>query len=197
MKKDTPIFLLHGLGARPFTLLPLAFFLRLCGWTTIHRPYYPASALYFDESVEYVNREMEKLESKEREIIVIGQSMGGLVANFLHRKGWKIRMAIYVGAPLHGARLLNKLEDVLPSWLSNLLYKKPYDFLKLCETSEPPNHPYHSIGISLPFSSDFDGKVYRDEAMLERERHTQLGWSEHSLAVVDPRLWVIVAGLLK
>lgn len=39
--------------------------------------------------------------NRSEEIILIGQSMGGVVANNLHTKGWKIKKAIYVGSPLH------------------------------------------------------------------------------------------------
>lgn len=185
-----PIFLLHGLGARPITLWPLEQYLRVAGgFENTHCLYYPVDRMEFEQSVNYVDSEMSKICSKEHEeVVLIGQSMGGVVANSLHKRGWKVRLAVYIGSPLHGAQVLNQLEAALPTSVWDWLYKKPYDFLKFKSEEREPPHPYHTISMAWPFA-DFDGCVYRQEATLREEHHTHLPWADHRTVFVNPRLW--------
>lgn len=192
-----PIFLLHGLGATPITLWPLEAYLNIAGgFKNTHRLYYPVDHMEFQESVDYVDKEMLKHASKDQEVILIGQSMGGVVSNSLHKKGWKVKFAVYIGSPLHGANLLNQLEAVLPTKVRNKLYKKPYDYLKDKEKEKEPPHPYHTISMAW-FCSNFDGCVYKKEAMLEEEHHTHLAWADHRTIFANPRLWSKVNQLIK
>ena len=192
-----PIFLLHGLGAHPITLWPMEMYLNVVGgFKNTHRLYYPVDHMEFEESVDYVDREMLKHASKDQEVILIGQSMGGVVSNSLHKKGWKIKFAVYIGSPLHGAKLLNQLEVVLPTKIRNAMYKKPYDFLKSKETEEEPPHPYHTISMAW-FWTEFDGCVYKDEATLGDTKHTHLPWADHRTIYANPRLWSTVNRLIQ
>jgi len=191
----TPIILLHGLGAHPITLLPLELYLNAMGYKNTHKLFYPVDKMYFDECLDYVDKEMEKIADKNKPVILIGQSMGGVVANNMHKKGWNVKNAIYIGSPLHGANLLNQLEAILPVSIKNMLYKLPYDFLKTKEREEIPPHPYKTISMGWAFS-DFDGCVYKDEAILEDENHLHLQWADHRTIFANPRLWFHVENLL-
>ena len=193
MNLSVPIFLLHGLGSHAVTLLPLEMYLNSMGFQNTHRVSYPVD--YFDtveKSVEYVDSELSQFAEKEKdEIVLIGQSMGGVVANNLHKKGWKVRKAVYIGSPLHAAQLLNQLESFLPTKIRDFLYKKPYDILKDKEREEEPPHDYHTVSMGW-FNSRFDGCVYVDEAKLDEGKHTHLGWADHRTIFANPRLWKLV-----
>lgn len=186
---NTPVFLLHGLGAHPVTLWPMEQYLSFMGgFVNTYRLSYPVDELEFEDSLDYVDSEMLKYVGKDQEVILIGQSMGGLIANSLHKKGWKIMMAVYIGSPLHGADLLNQLEAALPSKIRDVLYKKSYDFLKSKGKEDDPPHPYHTISMAWPFTM-FDGCVYKDETMLDERNHTHLPWADHRTVFANPRLW--------
>ena len=198
MEENIPVFLLHGVGGHTITLLPLEFYLKKIGYKRTFIISYPVD--YFDcldKNVDYVDEEMEKFADKEKEkVIIIGQSMGGIVANNLHKKGWNIQKSIYIGSPLHGANLLNQLESILPNTIKNNLNKKPYDYLKNKTQEEEPPHDYHTISMGW-FYSNFDGCVYKEETILNEENHTHLYWADHRIVFIDPRLWFLVSYLLK
>jgi pimeloyl-ACP methyl ester carboxylesterase len=184
-----PIFLLHGLGASPITLWPLEQYLQFVGgFNNTHRLLYPVDTTPFEECLDYVDKEMLQHANKEQEVILIGQSMGGVIANNMHKKGWKVKMAVYIGSPLHGANLLNQLENILPTKVRNALYKLPYDYLKVKDREPEPPHPYHTISMAWPFT-EFDGCVYKHETMLDEDKHTHLAWADHRTIFANPRLW--------
>ncbi len=104
---DVTIFLLHGLGAHPITLLPLELALNYVGFKNTHKLSYPVDTLPFEECLDDVYNKIISLIDKDDPIVLIGQSMGGVVSNNLHTRGLNIKHAIYIGSPLHGANLLN------------------------------------------------------------------------------------------
>lgn len=193
-KKRMIFVLLHGLGCHPITLKPVEFYLRYhLGVQEIHNLYYPADKLTFDESLNYVDEEMSKVikgDKANTPIVVIGQSMGGVIANNLHKKGWNIKKGIYIGSPLHGAKILNHP-------LSGLfLTDKPlYHFLKHKDREKEPPHDYHTISMGW-FCSNFDGCVYRDETTLDESKHTHLPWADHRTVFVNPRLFMHIGHIL-
>lgn len=193
----TPVIMLHGLGAHPTTLLLLELYLNHMGWSNTHKPYYPIDKMTFDETMDYVDREITNIvQDREQEIILIGQSMGGVVSNNLHKRGWNIKKAIYIGSPLHGASLLHQLEKILPTKIRDQLYKLPYDYLKMKGREEIPPHPYKTISMGW-FFTDFDGCVYKNETILEDEHHIHLVWADHRTIFANPRLWILVEQLLR
>ncbi len=194
---ETVIFLLHGLGCKPITLYPLEKYLNFKGYNRTHRLAYPVDRMSLAESIHYVDTEMQKHADKKKEqVILIGQSMGGRVANNLHKKGWRVKCALYIGSPLHGANLLNQLEAILPTRIRNWLYKKPYDDLKKVSKENAPPHPYHTFSMGW-LHTHFDGCVYKNEAMLDAQHHTHLGWSDHRTIFLNPRLWFCVHNFLE
>lgn len=192
----TPIFLLHGLGGHAITLSPLKKYLEYYGHKEIYNLSYPIDRMTLEESVDYVDDLMSKYVDKEKEIILIGQSMGGLISNNIHKKGWNVKYAIYIGSPLHGARLLNQLESILPTFIRDFMYKTPYESLQDKPKDNEPPHDYHCITMGW-FGSDFDGCVYKDEGILDGEHHSHLKWADHRTIFMNPRLWVCVGNLLE
>ena len=193
--ETTPVFLLHGLGAHPMTLLPIEMYLKAKGFANVHRPSYPVDTLDFEDCLDSLDAVMQEVVDKDTEVILVGQSMGGVYANNLHRKGWKVKHAVYIGSPLHGAELLNQLERTVPTFIHNLFHKRPYDFLMEKPREETPPHPYDTITMGWAFSG-FDGCVYRSEATLEEERNTHLFWADHRTIYANPRLCFLVYSLL-
>lgn len=192
---STPVFLLHGLGSHAWTLWPLAASLRSRGYTNCHCIEYPVDRLDLEGMVDHVDGEMQKHADVRKPVILIGQSMGGVVANRMHTRGWKVRKAVYIGSPLHGARLLTQLERLLPTWIRNALYKKPYGILMAKEREQPPPHAYHTFSMGWLWTA-FDGCVYTDEATLDPKHHTHLPWADHRTVFANPRLWCAVGGVL-
>jgi pimeloyl-ACP methyl ester carboxylesterase len=196
MDVNTPIILLHGLGPgwiQSYFLMPCAYWLQWnLGFKNIHRIVYPTKDTEFQEMLESVSASLEKIVSKDKPIIVIGASMGGVVANNLHTKGWNISKAIYVGSPLHGARMLNTAEAYLPTMIRDALFKPAYGYLMDKKREDVPPHKYHTISMSLPFT-EFDLCVHRDEATLEDEYHTHLPFSTHQFVWFNPRLWSTIS----
>ena len=197
---DPTIFLLHGLGPAMITgysLIPLQLYLsRVKGMKKIHTIQYPVNTVEVDEMVDHVDKEMRKhCDIDTESIILIGQSMGGVVANRMHTKGWNITQSIYIGSPLNGARLLNNLHAILPVPVRDHLTKPAYTFLMEKPLEVIPPHPYHTISMSWPFS-DFDGCVFRDEATLTESNHTHLAWADHRTIFLNPRLWYHVGEIM-
>lgn len=189
------IILLHGLGGNLITLYPLKTYLHYKGYERIDIVSYPSNNMNLEEAVEYVDYKIAKIVSRNEPIILIGQSMGGLISNNLHRKGWNIKNAVYIGAPLHGARILKQLDSILPTIIRNFLFKKPYEILMMKEKDIEPPHKYHSISMAWPFTN-FDGCVYKDEAMISEKNHTHLAWADHRTIFANPRLWYNVYKIL-
>lgn len=197
MNNPIPIFLLHGLGAHAVTLYPLSLYLQWQGYTNVHTINYPVDNHgTIDESVNFVSDYIDNVTTKTTPIILVGQSMGGVIANNLHKKGWTIKHAIYIGSPLHGAQLLTQLEDILPTKIRDALHKKPYDILKNKERESPPPHTYNTISMGW-FNTEFDGCVYKDETVIEPTNHTHLPWADHRTIFANPRLWTLVHKLIR
>lgn len=193
MKK---LFLLHGLGSHAFTLYPLQWWLSRDFDNSICIEYPVDEFDSVADMVSYVDQEMLRHADKKLDTVtLIGQSMGGVVANNMHTKGWRIDKAVYIGSPLHGARLLNQLEAVLPTRVKDLLKKKSYEVLQAKPSEVVPPHPYATLSMGWACSR-FDGCVYQDEAILEPEHHTHLSWADHRTVFANPRLWMQVRELL-
>lgn len=192
------VFLLHGLGPVPMTgwsLIPLRLYLVHALGFVVHIIQYPVNTMKVDEMVDYVDREMSAICPRDTNVAVVGQSMGGIVANRLHKKGWNIAKGVYIGSPMHGARMLNWLDARLPTVIRDALYKDPYGFLVEKGKDEMPPHPVRTISMSWP-GTEFDGCVHRDEATMDPATHTHLPWADHRTVFANPRLWHHVGAAL-
>ena len=193
------VILLHGLGEHSWQMYPLQLYLKQVGkFENVHRVDYKVNDVSYQESLDGLDAKLDKLLNKESDkLIVIGQSMGGVMANNLHTKGWSCLKIVTIGSPLHGARLLTFLESKLPTFITNRLRRRAYDHLiekanKQMKDKKPPCD-YHNITMSLPFCN-FDGCVFVDEAKFDddHENHTHLHWAHHTTVFFNPRLWICV-----
>jgi len=199
-----PIVLLHGLGEKPWQMYPLELYLnKVGGLQNTHRILYEVNNIPYVEALDKLDNQLENILNKDTDkLIVIGQSMGGVMANNLHTKGWTCLKIITIGSPLHGARLLNYLESKLPNWITKKLKKRAYDYLMDKSANQlrdlKPPCDYHNITMSLPFCS-FDGCVFADEAKFKDDfdNHTHLPWAHHTTIFFNPRLWCCVLDKIK
>ena len=132
------VVLLHGLGEKPQSLKPLEWYLHYSsGFNYIKTIHYPSNTLNlndcidnvagqivewlsddFDINVTLINQEEEEEEDEESlnadtgdyNLIIIGQSMGGVVGSLLHRTGLNIVDLVTIGSPLRGAWLVKFLK---------------------------------------------------------------------------------------
>jgi pimeloyl-ACP methyl ester carboxylesterase len=196
---STPVIILHGLGNRIWTLIGLEWYLNWHGFTDVHRPQYNADALPISAANQVSNILMERFHDDQTQpIVVIGNSMGGLVAVELARFGWKIELAIMINSPLNGATLLRELDDMLPVRVMDVCggNTPTYTYLKRRVACPIPPHPYKTIGTNLPFLN-FDALVYEKDAMIEPEHHHRIGWGSHHTVIVDPRVYFEILRILQ
>ena len=163
---DCPIFLIHGLGGHPNGLLPLELYLNYVGFTYTHMLSWPIDNTSFEDILDHIDNEIGKYAEKEQqEIVLIGHSMGGVISNQMHTKGWRVKNAIYIGSPLHGANLLNQILSVLPTRLVNVMRRTLYDFLQdkdqMEKYAKEPPHTYKTISMGW-CTIEFSGCVYKN-----------------------------------
>ena len=195
--KNTNIFMIHGLGSHSITFYPLQLYLQKSGYTNIHGINYPVNTYTFQQSLEFVNNKiLEIIPNENTPIVVIGQSFGGLICNNLHRMGRNILKSICICSPLHGAKLVNTVEYYLPEFIKKFINRNPYDYLKDKDKDELPPHDFHTISFGL-FNSNFDRCVYKDEALLDANKHTHISWSSHMAGFIDLRLFRVVYNILE
>ena len=133
--------------------------------------------------------------------------MGGVIAFNMHTMGWKIRLSISIGSPLHGARLITQIEEYIKKYLGNTAL---YYISKIIKTQghielqnrevlnikqcEPP-HKYKTISLGW-FNTTFDGCVYKDEAIINDQHNLHLGYADHRTIFLNPRLWYHVYSII-
>ena len=210
----THIVFLHGLGSHCFTFYPLYYFL------IYYFPNFEYHFINYDieknitnvDTIPDVTQVFDNVEKlilnkgikKTDELILIGQSFGGVVSNNLHKYGFNIKLSIYIGSPLNGARYLIELNNKLPTFVTNLLIKKNYKYLMYryennLKENKPP-HNYHCVTMSWIFTNDFDGCVYKNDAVFDEndiENNTHLHMADHRTIFSNPRLWFEVKNIIE
>lgn len=134
---------------------------------------YRSNYVSFETSLDDVDQYMRRYITKETEIILIGHSYGGVIANSIHKKGWNIKHAVYVAAPLNGSSIIKKLE-----WCIPILKTSAFQYLKYKDKDEPPPHPFTTISMGW-FWSKFDGKLFKKETIINPLNHIHISFSDH------------------
>jgi len=181
---NVPVVVLHGLGERVWTMSLFLTFLQTCEFNVI-APHWPANSCTLDECLDAIDASLQRQLKKRTPIIVIGNSMGGVMAMHLHQRGWKIKKAIAVAAPLNGATLFRWLESTTPSSLFDVFYQPGHDYLRRTKKLAIPPHPFRT----LSFGPGFDGQVTDADAILNEQNHTRFVLGTHFSLVCDPRVW--------
>jgi pimeloyl-ACP methyl ester carboxylesterase len=196
---DTSIVLLHGLGNRRWTLIGLEFYLNWYGYSNVFRPQFNADTLPEISCAEVTRLLIEQCRlDKTQPIVVIGNSMGGVVGSHLHEFGWRIELLITINSPLNGATLLRELDSMLPISVMGMCggNSPTYNYLKALPVMGIPPHPYKTIGTPLPFMNS-DGMVQEQDAMIEAQHHHRIGWGSHHTVVLDPRVYFAILSILQ
>jgi pimeloyl-ACP methyl ester carboxylesterase len=178
-----PIILLHGLGERTWTMGLFVWYLNFCGWDRVYTPHWPANTCRLTECIQIIDKTLPNYISREEPFVVIGNSMGGVMANYLHTCDWNITASISVASPLNGARLYRFWEYYIPLTLFNIFHLPGYDYLRLDSPALAPPHPYHTFSFS--FLGKFDGNVFGSDAKIDDKHHTSLDGMHWSLGI-DP-----------
>ena len=189
------ILLLHGLGSNTKSLRPLQLYLKCKGYCS-NMIEYPADTEDLDTCLDYVaNIILDKYYNDE--IIIIGQSMGGVIGSLLHSKNINVSYLITIGSPLKGASILTYLKELVPQFIQDIAYKPMYDNLIDMLDSETiiPPHDYHCITMSWPFTT-FDGCVYKEEAKFDDINNTHLFFADHRTIFMNIRLWYTIGALI-
>lgn len=170
---NTEIIYIHGLNATGRAMWPFKFY-NGKGHTVTYNTYVAT----VEEMVNQVDEEISKIiESKETKLILVGWSMGGLISNRLHQKGWNIVMGIYVGSPLNGASIFQIIPTFMPI----------HPYLKEKSKEEEPPHDYHTISLGW-FNSGFDGAVFKDDTVINEENHQHIWFTDHRFGAFDWRI---------
>jgi len=188
MTSKLHIILLHGSGGYSWSLTPIKIFLKGIGYKNIHVINYDYTGT-IDGCIESVHNQLLKKANIEKDsIIVIGQSLGGVVGMNLHKKKWNIKKLIAIASPLKGASIINTLDKYVPSIYYKLFHRKVFDELKISKDKviKPP-HEIFTISTSWPFTN-FDGCVFKHEAIIDNDNHIHIPCSDHRLIFMSPRL---------
>lgn len=192
---DIPVFLIHGLGASQYTMSGLEKYLKYY-YNQIWYLKYPSTTHQFSMCMDYIVGQLQELlgDNQQQEIIIIGQSMGGVFGCFLSEM-FNVKHLITIGSPLKGARIIKFLRHI--PIIYKILYKPMYDYLvDLIENPlKEPKCNYHCISMSWPFTT-FDGCVFVDEAKFDDNNHTHLNYADHRTIFANPRLWYCVKQII-
>ena len=188
------IIILHGLGGTMWSLQPMEAYLNRYGYPNTHILGYPSRELTINESIENIAAQMKDIITEDDEIIVIGQSLGGVIAMNLHKYGFKIKLVIAIVAPLKGARMINNIPQFIQD---NFLPTKAHNELKNMQNTEyDVPHVYKTISTSYPLTT-FDGCVYVDETYIDPDNHVHISYGDHRTIFVDLRLLKTVWNMIE
>ena len=194
----TLIFLIHGLGGSPASLRPLEAYLEYQGYKNVHRITYPSQTVSLEKSIEHVSHEMLKIAgSLHRPVVVIGQSLGGVVCHELGMMyGWNIKKSITIGSPHHRSSFLRFVQSIVPNKITEYIHKPVYDDL-LVQTTRIPVHRYYTISTSFFPCFSFDGQVWIDETKISDDVHHHIPFNNHWTLFIDPRMFSKVKELIE
>lgn len=192
----TPIILLHGADGRSWGLKPIK--------KTLEEKYVNVYIINYnnngtlDQCIDDADKQIQNIVDKNQEIVIIGQSLGGVIGSKLHAFGWNICLLIAIASPLKGARFINTLNSKLSTIYTRFFRRVVYDDLGANVYKEfvRPPHPIYTISTSLPFFSNFDICVFVDETKVDDDTHYHIPYSHHALVLYSSRLKNILKKIL-
>jgi hypothetical protein len=171
--QNTEIIYIHGLNATGFAMLPFKYYNQKG-----HAVTYSTFGTTLEQMIDEVDQKIfEIVKTKDIKLILVGWSMGGIISNRLHQKGWNILLGIYVASPLNGAKIFN----TIPALFSI------HEYLKEKEEEPEPPHNYHTISLGW-LNSSFDGAVFKNETIIKEDKHQHIGFTDHRFSAFDPRV---------
>jgi pimeloyl-ACP methyl ester carboxylesterase len=197
LNTTAPILLLHGLGGRVWTMALFVSFLSQLGFTNVYTPQWPSVTC--DMPGECINALAPQLDSwlngsRDTSFVVIGNSMGGVLAYYLPRWGYNVSKAFYVATPLNGSRAvqwMNKQASFGQLVAEQAVGEGSWFYLSQNHYLAPPGHAYWTMTRSLLDLGDdyrFDGHVFHKEAVIESDRDVH-GSGGHFDLAFNPFFW--------
>lgn len=162
---------------------------------TVHTPHWEANSCHMPGGcVLSLEKDLAGQLNKSEPLIVIGNSMGGVLAYHLPQFGWNVQKAFYVAAPLTGSAAIRwTTREVSRFMAESLVGAEPYVYLSEFHKIPPPQHEYWTITPRL-FTSDFDTHVWTEDSVLDPSRDLPIYFSSHFGLIADSRLWREIAG---
>lgn len=193
------IFLIHGTGGYTWSFWPIITMLKLSGWTDITNISYNSTTQSLDDCIFEVADVIKTEQSRyptDTKTVIIGQSLGGVIAMQMYTQT-RVDFVISIVAPLRGARILNFAESHLPMWIQHKFRRPVYDdLMQLVQIPlRDPPHDYRTISANWPMTN-FDGCVFIDETMLNKNKHYDLTFADHRLIFAGIRLPLLVNSLM-
>lgn len=185
---NTPIVLIHGLGGHPITMIPIKKTLELKGYTNVININYNTSGT-LKECINDAQKSIEQNVSKDEEIIVIGQSLGGVIGLKLNEYDWKIKYLVTVVSPLKGSQIIDLVDNYIPT-IGGIFETPVWEDLRQLKNNPPkkPDHPVTTISTSI-IGTDYDSRVHVEDTKLDdNDDHHHISWSEHCTVFIDTRL---------
>lgn len=188
LRSSTPVFVLHGLGERTWTMGLFVSALNIWRWDNVYTPHWPANTCLLDDCLDALDLEMQRYANKSEPIFVIGNSMGGVMAYHLHTRNWNIIASYSIASPIKGSELYRTLKEYLPSNVFEYFRQPGHLYLERTDQPPEPPHPWHIIGYNFFFG--FDGNVFLSD-MPEKNRTVIIG-THYSLSM-DPVSWSYIS----
>ena len=193
----TYFFLVHGLATSSKTLKPVEYLIKSKGFYNVYNIQYNSTQLRLSDSIQSVHNNILRIINKNdaKNSIIIGQSLGGVIAMNLHRKtGFKPRAVVSIASPLQGCRFLKSLKGILPNSVQDHYYKPVYsDLMDMSDNiNHPPEHEYYTISTSLP-KMEFDGLIHTDETYYDISKHVFIRGHDHFTLFGSPLMLSVLS----
>ena len=191
------ICLIPGLGSHPasFAVIRSQLARRFKHAQIVALPCETNSVSSTDELLDIVDHLCSQyFYDKSIPIVFVGQSMGGLAAINMHKRGWNVQACIAVASPLNGSQRARALVALAGSnglngsnGVAGLVVKmvgQAVAYLASLGKHELPSANYWTISFGW-FNSNDDSKVFAHEATIDPARHTHMPWMDHMLGFLS------------
>jgi esterase/lipase len=200
MNKLFKIILVHGIHCNANTLSPFKWTLNKAGYTNVKTITYLNSGKYsLNDSIESANYELNKIVTKKEPIVLVGQSLGGIVAHNMYKYNYNIIGGYYMVTPFNGSRLLqyyfnnNKFIEIYPKY-NKQIFTDINELSKYNSLNEIYNFPIRTISGGI---FDFDSKIFKDETILDKRYHKHIPFTTHGSVIYSPRVHYDLLKFLK
>jgi len=192
---NSKIFLIHGFCGMPITLLPIKWALQKRGYKYVYTVSY-SSILSLEKATNSVLKQIKNIVCSNNKIILIGYSFGGIISYYIS-KILKIYLMILIASPLKSCIFLKKINYYLPFFITNFAKKiiPPLNDL-LIDKNIDITIPYYTITTNLFCTNDFDGKIYLDDAIIDKNKNIKIINSSHALLLINPICFQKICELL-
>jgi triacylglycerol esterase/lipase EstA (alpha/beta hydrolase family) len=178
--KNIPIFLFHGTYVKSWSTIPILLYLNNKGYNNVIIFNIPLDELPINDIIENINEKISNIiENKEREIIIIGISSGGLIGKlFTERTEWNVKKLITVCSPLKKPRLL-KMCDYLPSLIKNYFKTPLMEELRTLNIEWKNEVDELNITTTIMPYFNYDILLFNDECISLKKNEKQIKYSNH------------------